>query len=144
MDFNDWQAYHARRRQRRVAVARHLIAFISVMMQISMMAMIHLTEQLTIPAPPPPRLPYHTSALTGAQWVMELMTGHPLRIRTELGVSHAVFRQLLHEMIAMGCADCRHVTLQEQLAIFLYMYVTGNTIRHTGERFQRSNDTIAK
>ncbi|THU79227.1 hypothetical protein K435DRAFT_698316 [Dendrothele bispora CBS 962.96] len=29
---------------------------------------------------------YHTSALTGAQWVQELKHGHPDRIHTELGM----------------------------------------------------------
>ncbi|KZP09085.1 hypothetical protein FIBSPDRAFT_668056, partial [Athelia psychrophila] len=64
--------------------------------------------------------PYHTSALTGADWVMELMTGHLRNIRTELGVTHLVFAALLEEMTAIGCGASRHVTLQEQLAIFLY------------------------
>ncbi|KZP27007.1 hypothetical protein FIBSPDRAFT_676797, partial [Athelia psychrophila] len=65
--------------------------------------------------------PYHTSALTGAQWVAELMTGHLRQIHTELGVLHAVFFLLLEEMSAMGWATSRHLSLQEQLAIFLYM-----------------------
>jgi len=38
----------------------------------------------------------------------------------------------------------RHVPLEEQLAIFLYASVTGLSIRHLGERFQRSNETISK
>lgn len=75
---------------------------------------------------------------------MELLTGHSLRIRTELGVTHHVFKQLLLKMEAMGCKASTFVTLEEQLAIFLYIAVTGNTIRHTGERFQRANDTISK
>ncbi|KAG2342370.1 hypothetical protein BDR05DRAFT_886446 [Suillus weaverae] len=29
---------------------------------------------------PPPKIPYHTSALTGQAWILELMTGHPDRI----------------------------------------------------------------
>ncbi|KAJ3771242.1 hypothetical protein FB446DRAFT_601414, partial [Lentinula raphanica] len=29
--------------------------------------------------------PYHTSILSGQQWVNELITGHPERIHTELG-----------------------------------------------------------
>lgn len=90
------------------------------------------------------REPYHTSALTGAAWVMELLLGHRKRIRTELGVSHEVFSKLIEELQGMGYMETRYVTLEEQLAIFLYMCVTGNTIRHTGERFQRSNETISK
>ncbi|KAK0440669.1 uncharacterized protein EV420DRAFT_1249896, partial [Desarmillaria tabescens] len=38
----------------------------------------------------------------------------------------------------------RNVFLEEQVAIFLYMCVTGLSVRHVGERFQRSNETIAK
>ncbi|KAH7917968.1 hypothetical protein BV22DRAFT_976376, partial [Leucogyrophana mollusca] len=44
-----------------------------------------------------------------------------------------------------GYTDSRNgVTLEEQLAIFLYACVTGLSSRHLGERFQRSPDTITK
>ncbi|KIN97258.1 hypothetical protein M404DRAFT_160930, partial [Pisolithus tinctorius Marx 270] len=36
------------------------------------------------------------------------------------------------------------VLLEEQLAIFLYMSVTGLTIRHVSEHFQWSNETISQ
>ncbi|KIO00965.1 hypothetical protein M404DRAFT_151610, partial [Pisolithus tinctorius Marx 270] len=38
----------------------------------------------------------------------------------------------------------KHITLEEQLAIFLYTSVTSLSIRHVGECFQRSNSTILK
>ena len=44
----------------------------------------------------------------------------------------------------MGHTPSRYVSLEEQLAIFLYTSVTGLTTRHVGERFQRSNATISK
>lgn len=88
--------------------------------------------------------PYHTSILTGHMWVLELLAGHPERIRTELGVYHHVFYALIEELQANGYTDSRYVTLEEQLAIFLYCCVTGLTVRHLGERFQRSNDTITR
>ena len=90
------------------------------------------------------RLAYHTSILTGAGWVMELLAGHPLRIRTELGVSRETFIALIEELHGMGHNDSKFVSLEEQLAIFLYASVTGLTVRHLGERFQRSNETISK
>jgi hypothetical protein len=90
------------------------------------------------------RQPYHTSALTGAAWVLELLCGHPNRIRTELGVGVQTFNALIEELWDMGHGDSRYVSLEEQLSIFLYMSVTGLTIRHVGERFQRSNDTISR
>jgi hypothetical protein len=87
---------------------------------------------------------YHTSVLSGHAWVLELLNGHPDRIRCELGVSHDVFDLLLSDLRGMGYKDSRHVTLEEQLAIFLYTCVTGLSTRHVGERFQRANNTIAK
>ena len=87
---------------------------------------------------------YHTSVLSGHAWVLELRSGHPDRIRCELGVSDHVFGLLLSNLSSIGYKDSRHVTLEEQLAIFLYTCVTGLSTRHVGERFQRANSTIAK
>ena len=87
---------------------------------------------------------YHTSVLSGYGWVQELLNGHRNRIRTELGVSKHVFLKLVDELRAMGYTDERQVTLEEKLAIFLYMCVTGLTVRHVGERLQRANGTITK
>jgi hypothetical protein len=88
--------------------------------------------------------PYHTSILSGYAWLQELLHGHPERIRTELGVHKEVFHALIRELQSMGHGDTRYVTLEEQLAIFLYTSVTGLSIRHVGERFQRANGTISK
>jgi hypothetical protein len=88
--------------------------------------------------------PYHTSILSGYAWLQELLNGHPERIRTELGVHKVVFRALITELRSMGHGDSKYVTLEEQLAIYLYTSVTGLSIRHVGERFQRANGTISK
>ena len=88
--------------------------------------------------------PYHTSALSGHSWVLELLNGHPDRIRCELGVRHHVFNKLINKLRTLGHRDSRNVTLEEQAAIFLYTCVTGLTVRHVGERFQHGNTTISK
>ncbi len=88
--------------------------------------------------------PYHTSILSGYAWLQELLHGHPECIRTELGVHKKVFLALIQELRSMGHGDTRYVTLEEQLAIFLYTSVTGLSIHHVGERFQRANGTISK
>lgn len=88
--------------------------------------------------------PYHTSSLSGEGWVLELLAGHPERIQSELGVHHHVFSSLISELQAMGHSSSRHVSLEEQLSIFLYSCVTGLPLRHVGERFQRSNNTISR
>ena len=79
------------------------------------------------------KVEYHTSALMGHAWVLELLTGHPERICCELGVRHHVFYALLDHLCAMGHSDAFEVMLEEQLAIFLYACITGLTIYIEGD-----------
>ena len=88
--------------------------------------------------------PYHMSILSGQGWVNELLKGHPECICCELGVSQEVFFQLMTSLYGFGFGDSKYVQLKEQLAIFLYMSITGLTIQHTGEHFQCSNEMISK
>jgi hypothetical protein len=90
------------------------------------------------------KTPYHTSALTGADWVRELLNGHPERIRNELGVHKHIFRGLITALEQAGISSSKHVYLEEQLAIFLYTCVTGLSLCHVSEQFQRANDTTSK
>ena len=66
------------------------------------------------------RTPYHDSALTGADWVKELMEGHPEQIRCELGVHLHVFKILVAYLQVISETHSRDVFLEEQLVIFLY------------------------
>lgn len=90
--------------------------------------------------------PYHTSALSGAAWVNELIHGHPDRIFSELGMRLHVFTMFCANLqLLCGFIMSRNgVMVEEQAAIFLYACVTGLSVRHLGERFQRSNETISK
>ncbi|THU82989.1 hypothetical protein K435DRAFT_616682, partial [Dendrothele bispora CBS 962.96] len=63
---------------------------------------------------------YHTSALSGHAWTLELIHGHPDRIYTELGMRLHVYLTLLSELRLMGLQDTKYITLEESLAIFLY------------------------
>jgi hypothetical protein len=127
----DEERHAARTRMQRIQ--RYAALFISIILTATAV----LVDLLFI------REPYHTSILTGEGWVMELLSGHRNRIRCELGVSHDVFAALISELRDMGHGNSKYVSLEEQLSIFLYMCVTGLTIRHVGERFQRSNETIS-
>ena len=115
----------------------HIQRYAALFISIILTATAVLVDSLFI------REPYHTSILTGEGWVMELLSGHRNRIRCELEVSHDVFAALILELRDMGHGNLKYVSLEEQLSIFLYMCVTGLTIRHVGERFQRSNETIS-
>ena len=93
------------------------------------------------------KVEYHTSALTGHAWVLELLTGHAKRICCELVVCHHVFYALLGPLQTMGYTDAHGesgLMLEEQLAIFLYTCVTGLSVHHVGECFQHANGTISQ
>jgi hypothetical protein len=90
------------------------------------------------------KTPYHTSALSGAAWVSELLNGHPECIRCELGIHKHVFHHLIVRLLAAGIVPSQDVSIEEKLAIFLYMSVTGLTIHHVREQFQHANGTISR
>ena len=69
--------------------------------------------------PTEPKL-YHTSILLGQMWVDELLDGHPDRICCKLGLQKGAFHELLHALCCFSAADSKYVSLEEQLAIFLY------------------------
>ena len=90
------------------------------------------------------KTPYHTSILTGEGWVLELLNGHPKQIHAELGVHRHVFCCLVGALQDAGIKRSKYVSLEEKLVIFLYVSVTGLSVRHLGEWFQHSNETISK
>ena len=65
--------------------------------------------------------PYHTPALSGSARVLELLTGHPKHIQSELGVWKHVFNIPIQLLSNAGYGDSRCITLEEQFAIF-YMH----------------------
>lgn len=97
-----------------------------------------------ITAPYIDRIPYHTSVLSGHNWVRKLLDGHPDHIKNELGMRQPVFLALVAALRAAGLLDSCKVLLNEQVAIFLYMCVTGLKIQHVGKCFQHANETISK
>ncbi len=88
--------------------------------------------------------PYHTSALSRADWVNKLLTGHPERIQNELGIYWNTFLILVEALKRSSLQSSCHVSIEEQLSIFLYTAVTGLTCTHVRECFQQSTDTITK
>jgi hypothetical protein len=90
------------------------------------------------------KTPYHDSALSGAAWVCKLLNGHPKHLRKELGVHKHVFAALILSLQNAGYMQSKFVTLEEQLAIFLYTCVTGLSLTHVCERFQGSIGTTSK
>ena len=126
---------------RRCATSYHAALHVFQIMARCLIVIATLCMVMMIPANPEP---YHTSILSGQMWVDELLEGHPDLIYCELGVQKEIFLELIHTLRNFGITGSKHIPLEEQLLIFLYMSMTGLTIRYTGEHFQHSNDTISK
>ena len=87
---------------------------------------------------------YHTSALSGEAWVLELLNGHPKHICCKLAVHKPILHALIKELSTMGLRPSWNITSKEKLSIFLYKCVTGLSVEHVGERFQHSNHTTSE
>jgi len=122
----------------------HLIQYMSLLLSIIICATASIASESAAHLPHRDPEPYHTSILSGEGWVLELLTGHPDHIKNELGMSADLFNELITILRNRDHINSRFVSLEEQLAIFLYTCVTGLPVRHVGERFQRSNDTISQ
>ncbi|KDQ13607.1 hypothetical protein BOTBODRAFT_75421, partial [Botryobasidium botryosum FD-172 SS1] len=68
----------------------------------------------------------HDSAMTGLQWVSELLSGNIHRMKEQLGMRSHVFERLVVALWDVGLRHSRRgVAVQEQVAIFLYTATTG-------------------
>ena len=124
----------------RVALSPQVLAVLEALVRVTYhVAMDYLTPLYLC-------TPYHTSALSSADWIHELLTGHPERIRNELGVYRGTFMLLVKELQEpeISLWPSHHVSVEEQVAIFLYTMVTGLSCTHVGECFQQSSSTITK
>ena len=87
----------------------------------------------------------HTSKLTGQNWFDELLNGHSGRFYNQFGMHKHVFSALVKVLQSWTAfADTKHVSAEEQLAIFLHFARRAESNRALQERFQRSPDTITK
>jgi hypothetical protein len=66
----------------RKRIVRHIVLLISLLLAATCQIL-----QSSLPKDPEP---YHTSTLSGQEWVSELIVGHPERIRCELGVGSSL------------------------------------------------------
>jgi len=91
------------------------------------------------------KVPQHTSILSGQNWIDKLKAGHDGWFHNEMGVCKHVFWALLSVLWKeVGLHDTRHISSEEQLAIFLHYAHRGLSNQALQERFQRSLDIISK
>ncbi|KAH7861959.1 hypothetical protein Vadar_033047 [Vaccinium darrowii] len=91
------------------------------------------------------KMPQRTSKMSGQEYVTFLLKGHPRTIKDVLRVDKHTFRALVRELIQRGQIEWDHkkVSIEESLAMFLY--ICGHSERHrlAADKFQHSTSTIS-
>jgi len=83
------------------------------------------------------KTPMHTSVLSGQQWVEELLDGYDGHFYDAFGMNKHIFHYLVEVLWQKaGLDDTKHVSLKEQLGIFLYTAVTGASNQKVQKCFQ--------
>jgi hypothetical protein len=83
------------------------------------------------------------SRVTGDEWVHEIINAdNPGRCIQLFRMKPETFMRLCQELRSVGLTNSRHVTIAEQLAIFLFMTSQDASNRLTQETFQHSGETI--
>ncbi|KAG5549328.1 hypothetical protein RHGRI_014620 [Rhododendron griersonianum] len=89
--------------------------------------------------------PCRTSALTGVEWLAELNVGHPKRMYQSFRMSKTNFFALCELLESRyGLEEGKRISVQEQVAIFLWVVGQRANNRNAQERFQHSGETISR
>jgi hypothetical protein len=87
----------------------------------------------------------HTSILTGDMYVKEVLEGHELRCKRDFRMEKHIFHNLV-ECLRERCLlrDTDFVSIEEQVAIFLYAVSKNASNRTLQGQFQHSGETISR
>ena len=90
--------------------------------------------------------PMCTSPLSRREYISELLScGNENRIQRVLGMKLEVFQFLCLELTKRGSlAPSKFISVEEQVAMFLYAIVRSATNRDIQERFQHSGETVSR
>ncbi|XP_058197837.1 uncharacterized protein LOC131313503 isoform X3 [Rhododendron vialii] len=92
------------------------------------------------------RRPQRTFPISGQEYTTLLLNGDPDTMRYTLRVDAHTFRTLVNLLVKRGRLkwDCMRLSVEESLAIFLYICGHGKRHRCAANRFKRSMNTIAR
>ena len=95
---------------------------------------------------PKPKEPQRTCTLSGQEWVEFLMAGNQHTIKDILRMNTDTFQSLAHVLAEGGLLrmDKMRCGVEEQLAMFLFVCGQRVNMHLTGDRFQRSSETVSR
>ncbi|XP_040385299.1 uncharacterized protein LOC121055969 [Oryza brachyantha] len=91
----------------------------------------------------PNKIPCHTSKLSGAEYISELLNGHPRRCCNNLRMESHIFQSLSDHLRSKNLLQStRGVMVEEQLGMFMYMLSRNASFGALTDRFQHSPETV--
>ncbi|KAL7173973.1 hypothetical protein ACSBR2_033265 [Camellia fascicularis] len=102
----------------------------------------HMLCQLTTYNPT--KHPQRNCPYTDDQYVQFLLSGNPKSIRSQLRMKVMTFMELVKEIVRRNVGDWSNMrlSLEESLAMLLFICGQSSRTRNAGDRFQLSNETI--
>ena len=90
------------------------------------------------------KMPIHTSILTGSTYMHETLTGHEVLCQRRFHMEREIFQALVQKL----CEKCKledgtYVSVEEQVAIFLYTISKNASNRTVQDIFQHSGSTVS-
>ncbi|CAL5410713.1 unnamed protein product [Camellia sinensis] len=103
---------------------------------------LHMVCQLTRDIPT--RQPQRNCPYTGEQYIKFLLSGNPKSIREQLRMEVPTFVELVRQIVRRNVVDWSNMrlSLEESLAMFLFICGQSLGTRNAGDQFQHSNETI--
>jgi hypothetical protein len=91
------------------------------------------------------KCPYKDAIFTGDAYVKHILNGNWLRAQAMFQLSVEVFQLCSDEILEINIEPCsKLVSMDKQLAIFLYIVGQNATNRQTQDQFQHSGETISR
>ena len=121
---------------------RHLSTVLNVIPAAVAQSVVNILPFLSRPPPKPMR----TSALSGRDYINELLTcGNDARVQEVLRMKRRVFHFLCAELTKHGgLLSSRYISVEEQVAMFLSPVSQRASNRNVQERFQHSGETVSR
>lgn len=92
------------------------------------------------------RCPQRTFPLSGQEYTASLLNGHPDTMRYTLRIDAHTFRTLVKLMVKGGGLKWDHMRLSVEESLAIFLYICGHAKRHrcAANRFRHSMNTIAR
>ena len=88
--------------------------------------------------------PIHTSKLSGAERVQEILTGHESLSKRNFQMEVGVFQALVNKLHEKQLLDDSRISVEEKVAIFLYALAKNASNETLQYEFQHSGETISR